>query len=129
MKEARYEGMEMVMQAVVAASTKFSVESVLESIVSRYEDHFDKTHSVGEEVALNEMEISINGPSIAHCNSVVRAAMNLYWIAKKKSKSWHFVRSSATVDHVQFCVSKVVNRVVTCLLVEYVTCDKEITPF
>ena len=111
MKEARYEGMEMVMQAVVAASTKFSVESVLESIVSRYEDHFDKTRSVGEEVALNEMEISINGPSIAHCNSVVRAAMNLYWIAKKKSKSWYFVRSSATVDHVQFCVSKVVDRI------------------
>lgn len=79
------------MQAVVAASTTFSVESVPESIVSRYEDHFDKTHTVGEEVALNEMEISINGPSVAHCNSVVRAVMNKYWISKKKSKSWHFV--------------------------------------
>ncbi len=99
----------MVMQAVVAASTKLPVESILVSIISRYEDDFDKRRTVGDELALNEIEISINGPTLAHCNSVVRAAMNSYWIAKKKSKSWHFVRSSATVDHVQFGVSKVVD--------------------
>ncbi len=108
-KEKKYLEIEMIMQAVVVTSTKFSVESVLESIVSRYENHFDRFQTVGEEIALDEIEISINGPNPAHCDSVVRAAMNTYW-NKKISKDWHFVRTTATVDHMRFNVSKVLNR-------------------
>ena len=42
-----------------------------------------------------EFEIAVNGPSFAHCDGVVKEAMELYW-TKNKAKGgegrWHFFR-------------------------------------
>ena len=42
-----------------------SSESVLESFVSRYENHFDARRSTNEETANEEFEIPVNGPNLA----------------------------------------------------------------
>ena len=87
-KSNLYSGIEMVMQAIAVSSVKVSCESVLESFVSKYESHFDVRRNMSEEGANEEFEISINGPNIAYCDSVVKEAMDEYWSAKKSS--WHF---------------------------------------
>ena len=48
--------------------------------------------NMSEEGANEEFEISINGPNIAYCDSVVKEAMDEYWSAKKSS--WHFYKVS-----------------------------------
>ena len=77
---------------------KHSCESVLESFVSRYENHFDSRRSTDEETSNEEFEIAVNGPSLAHCDGIVQEAMDKYW--KDKSKDgrvggeWHFYKKS-----------------------------------
>ena len=75
---------EMVMQAIAVCSVKHSCESVLESFVSRYENHFDSRRSTDEETSNQEFEIAVNGPSLAHCDTVVREAMDDNWRRKAK---------------------------------------------
>ena len=43
---------------------KHSCESVLESFVSRYENHFDSRRSTDEETSNEEFEIAVNGPQV-----------------------------------------------------------------
>ena len=91
-KNKLYKGIEMVMQALAVSSVKVSCESVLESFVSKYESHCDVKRDMSEEGANEEFEISINGPNISHCDSVVKEARDDYWSAKKSS--WHFHKVS-----------------------------------
>ena len=44
------------MQGILCAAIKVSIESVVESLVSRFEKHFHKSRQLKEENALNEME-------------------------------------------------------------------------
>jgi hypothetical protein len=81
---------EFVMHAMAVASVKHSCESILESFVSEYENHFDERRNVDETTANEEFEIAVNGPNLAHADAVVLEAMELYW----KGKPWHFYRSS-----------------------------------
>ena len=50
--------------------------------MSRYENHFDARRSTDEETSNQEFEIAVNGPSLAHCDTVVREAMDNYWREK-----------------------------------------------
>ena len=85
-----FEGVEFIVQAMAVSCVKHSCESVLESLVSKFENHFDERRNMGEESAAEEFEIAVNGPNLANCDSVVREAMDLHW----KGKPWHFVKSS-----------------------------------
>ena len=80
-----FKGIEMILQAVALAAVKYSVESVVESLISVYENHFNRSRTLGEEMAQAEMEIAINGPCLAQCNGVVKKAMDKYWGSKKDS--------------------------------------------
>ena len=75
---------------------KHSCESVLESFVSRYENHFDVRRSTDEDTSNQEFEIAVNGPNLAHCDTVLKKAMNQYWKSKSKDGGieWHFVKTS-----------------------------------
>ena len=68
----------MILQTMAVASVKHSCESILESFVSKYENHFDIRRNVNEESANEEFEIAVNGPNLAHSHSVMFEAMNLY---------------------------------------------------
>ena len=47
-----------------------------------------------EEHALEELEISENGPCFVKADPVLRAAMNKYWNDHKDGGQWHFLRTS-----------------------------------
>ena len=89
-KQLLYQDIEIVLQAMAVASVKHSCESILESFVSKYENHFDERRNVDEVTANEEFEICVNGPNLAHAESVVKDAMDIHW----KNKPWHFFRSS-----------------------------------
>ena len=106
-KENLYTNIEMIMQAIAVCCVKQSCESVLESLVLQYEHHFNSNRNMNEDHINEEFFISVNGPNLAHCNSVVEEAMNKYW----KQKDWHFYRTSLS-DHLKDFDgdSKVLNR-------------------
>ena len=64
---------------ICVAAVKLSIESFVESLVSRYEAHFDKSRQFTEEHALEEMEISENAPKLVRAYKVLKSAMNYYW--------------------------------------------------
>ena len=82
----------MIMQAMAVSAVKHSCESILESFVSRYENHFDARRGTNEETANEEFEIAVNGPNLGNCDAVVIEAMNDYW--NSRGGSWHFFRVS-----------------------------------
>ena len=75
-------------------SVKLSVESVVESLVSRYVTHFHKNRGLNEKNAMDEMEISENGPSEFRAEKLLVVAMDKYWKKETKSGQWHFTRQS-----------------------------------
>ena len=74
-----FDGVEAVLHGVCCAAVKVSVESVVESLVSRCESHFNKNRSLDEINAMDEMLIAENGATIFKANSVLSAAMTNYW--------------------------------------------------
>ena len=91
-----YEGVEITIQALLCASVKMSVESVVETVVSRYEKHFNKSRKLNEEQALDEMEISENGPNLFKADPLLQISMDKYWKKQTVSGKWHFVKDSSS---------------------------------
>ena len=85
-----FNGIEMVMQAMAVSSVKQSCESVLESMVSKYENHFSFNRNMSEDKVNDEFFVAVNGPSLGHCDNVIEKSMNSYW----KHKEWHFYRTT-----------------------------------
>ena len=63
----------MVLHAISVASVKLSCESILESFVSQYENHF-----VSEETGNEEFLIARNEPNIAYAYGVITEALDMY---------------------------------------------------
>ena len=68
----------MIMQEIVFSAVKHSCESILESFVRRYENHFDMKRSTSEKSTKEEFEIAVNGPNLPNCDSIVLEAINTY---------------------------------------------------
>ena len=94
-EDAVFRGVEMVLHAVSVAAVKVSCESILESYVSRYENHIDSRRNLGEKGSNEEFQVAQNGPSIAMCDNIVKEAMDRYW----KGNNWHFFKSDRTNIH------------------------------
>jgi hypothetical protein len=100
---------EVIVHCMSVAAVKVSVESVVESLVSRYQNHFTADRLGTEEShALEEMMIAENGPVLQHADSVIEAAMESYW--KEKKTGWHFVRISEKIKSYTGDSSKVIGR-------------------
>ena len=98
------------MHCILAAAVKVSVESVVESLVSRYTNHLTSVRQgTEEEHALGEMIIAENGPELQHADLVVEKSMNEYWKGRKAS-GWHFVRRSENIKSYTGDSSKVIGR-------------------
>ena len=105
-----YKNVELIIHCISVAAVKISVESVVESLVSRYENHLTPTRQGTEEDhAREEMIISENGPVLQHADSIIEAAMGEYWKEKKVS-GWHFVRTSENIRSYTGNASKVIGR-------------------
>ena len=61
-----FKDIEMIMQCLAVCAVKHSCESVLESYVSMYENHFDSRRNTEEESTNEEFVISTNGPNLAN---------------------------------------------------------------
>ena len=75
----RYQGCQLIMHIVTQAATIKSVESVVESWISRLEAHDRKERSLTEDSCQTELMIAVNGPLVQHCRGVVEEAMGAYW--------------------------------------------------
>ena len=80
----------MIMQATVVGCIKVSVESIAESMISKYNNHNDKKRNLGEQVADDEMMIDYNGPVMAEADGVLKDALDLHF----KGSEWHFTAPS-----------------------------------
>ena len=83
-----YNEVECVVHIMCSAAVKISVESVVESLVSRYEKHYSSSRQMTEEHTLEEMSIAENGPLLHQADPILKRAMNNYW----KGGPWHFIR-------------------------------------
>ena len=59
------------MQAISVGCIKLSVDSVAESIISKYNLHNNPLRSISEETAQDEMFISYNGPEIGESDEAL----------------------------------------------------------
>ena len=85
-------GVEIIIHLIGISAVKVSVESVVESLVSRYENHYTSSRQMSEDHALEEMTIAENGPLLHHADSLLKRAMNRYWTENTRDGRWHFLR-------------------------------------
>ena len=83
----------MGMQAIAVSAVKQSCESILESMVSKYEHQFNSQRNMAEDNVNDAFFVAVNGPSLARCDSVVKVAMDRYWKAKQRN-DWHFYKTT-----------------------------------
>ena len=86
-----YKGVEVTVHIICAAAVKLSVESDVESLVSRYDKHLKVDRQMDEENAEEEMEIAENGPLLVHADLILKKAMHRYWKDVSQNGEWHFV--------------------------------------
>ena len=86
-----YENIEMVMQAICVGCIKLSVESVAESMISKYNIHNNELRCISEETAQLEMFVAYNGPEIGDSDKLLSEALSEHF----KPKGWHFVTNNA----------------------------------
>ena len=65
----------VIIHLICVACIKVSVESVTESLVSRYEKHFDSSWPPTEQHSLDTMIIADSGPLLHHANELLEKAM------------------------------------------------------
>ena len=102
-----YKGVEITVHCICAAAVKLSVESDVESLVSRYEKHLKVDRQLEQENAEDEMEISENGPLLQNADKILKQAMNAYWKETTQSGEWHFIRRK---EEIVSSNSKVIDR-------------------
>ena len=97
-----YKGNEVVMHCLTTCAVKYSVESSVESLISRYETHFDKKRQLKEENSHQEMVIAENGPILIHATPLLTRALNKYFLNETQSGEWHFFPT----DETRFCLTE-----------------------
>ena len=68
-----------------------SVESVAESMISKYNIHNNELRCLSEEIAQLEMFVAYNGPDIGENDKSLSEALSEHF----KPKGWHFVTHNA----------------------------------
>ena len=87
---AIHRNFKVIIHLICVACVKVSVESIVESLVSRYEKHFDSSRQPTEQHSLDEMIIAENGPLLHHTNEMLERAINQYWRVENRDGKWHF---------------------------------------
>ena len=100
----------VIVHCICVASVKVSVESVVESLVSRFEHHFGSSRQPSEEHSLDEMIIVENGPLLHHADTIIENAMTNYWKEHDENGDWHFIRRTEDVRSYTGGTSKVVGK-------------------
>ena len=92
----QYKGIEMIIQATIIGAIKISVESVAESIISKYGIHNSKKRALKDTTANNEMFVAINGPEVGEADSLLAKALGWHISVKQ-----NLLRTSGpTIDNI-----------------------------
>ena len=86
--EDLYSGIEAVTQACVVGSIKISVESVAESMISKYNIHSSNIRGISDDVADDEMMVDYNGPDIGEADKLLMESLYLHF--KNNRNGIHF---------------------------------------
>ena len=86
------------------------MERLTESIVSRYEKHFNSARQPSADHALNEMIIAENGPILHHVDKIMDRAIEKYWKEHSVNGKWHFLRNTEDICTYTCDSSKVVEK-------------------
>ena len=91
----------MIIHCLLAMAVKYSLESIVESLISRYRNapvHFDKSHQLGEEKAHMEMFVSMNGPVLVRADPLLKRAMDKFFkdMNPRGDGAWHMYHSDET---------------------------------
>ena len=108
-----FEKVRVIVHVILVACVKVSVESIVESLVSRYENHFTAARQLTEENSLNEMIISENGPNLHDADGILERALNNYWSAKSENGKWHFIRLGDDIKNYLGGSSKVIGKMLS----------------
>ena len=79
------------MQAICVGCIKLSVESVAESMISKYNIHNNELRCISEETAQLEMFVACNGPEMGESDKLSSEALSEHFMPK----GWHFVTNNA----------------------------------
>lgn len=107
-----YKGIEAVLAVMANSGLVMGLESVVESWVSVMEHHNNPKRCLSQQRLENELMIAVNGPTVAHCDSVVDEAIDLYWSKAKRvgERGGHWIRKSDNIR--SFITSKAVDSLV-----------------
>ena len=100
-----YEGIEIIMHTIAAASVAISCESIVQSVVSIYENRQNKFRTITDDRANFEMQIGVNGPNLSQADILLENTLDKYFPEHKKGK-WHFTMDSTKIAYV---ISKTVD--------------------
>ena len=77
-----YRNIEMVLQAICVGCIKLSVESVAESMISKYNIHNNELRCISEETSHLEMLVAYNGPEIEESDNLLGEGLTEHFMAK-----------------------------------------------
>ena len=75
---ALHRNFKVIIHLICVACVKVSVESIVESLVSRYEKHFDSSRQPTKQDSLDEIIIAENEPLLHHADEILERAMCQY---------------------------------------------------
>ena len=86
-----FKGIEMVMAATVVGCIKFGLESVAESMISKYNLHSSDIRPISDDALHSEMIVNCNGPSINEADNILSEVASYYFSKQKTNQGWRFV--------------------------------------
>ena len=107
---ALHRNFKVIIHLICVACVKVSVESIVESLVSRYEKHFDSSRQPTEQHSLDELINAENGPFLHHANEMLERQMNPYWRVANRDDKWHFLHRTEDIHSYTGNCSKVVGK-------------------
>ena len=81
-----YKDIEIIMAATVVGCIKLGLDSLAESMISKYNIHFSHIRPITDVSVHNEMIIDFNGPSVNKADNVFSEAVSYYFFKQKKQK-------------------------------------------
>ena len=94
----KFKSVTAIIHIILTLCVKISVESKVESLMSKYEQHFYSKRQLREDQTFDEMEIAENGPEFVHADKLLSFAMDKYWTEKSSvGGSWKFCHKSEDI--------------------------------
>ena len=89
-----YKDIEMIMAAAVVGCIKLGLESIAESMISKYNIHSSYIRPITDDSVHNEIVIDCNGLSVNEADNILSEAASYYFSQQKSKNDWNFVTNN-----------------------------------